>query len=80
MTDNAIDIGDIKQPRYMAYLEDYLESMKGMGYSERSIKAESKFVRRCFKVLAVKHGDVDPSEITTDIPWPSSTGMSIHRR
>ena len=67
MTGNAIDIGDIKQPRYMAYLEDYLESMKGMGYSERSIKAESKFVRRCFKVLAVKHGDVDPSEITTEM-------------
>ncbi len=65
MTGNAIDIGDIKQPRYQAYLEDYLGSMKAMGYSESSIKAESKFIRHCFKVLAVKHGDVDPSEITT---------------
>ena len=65
MTGNAIDIGDIKQPRYQAYLEDYLGSMKAMGYSESSIKAESKFIRHCFKILAVKHGDVDPSEITT---------------
>ena len=65
MTGNEIGIEDIKQLRYENHLDSYLESMKSMGYSEKSLKAESKYIRRCFRVLAIKHGDVDPSEITT---------------
>lgn len=67
MTGNEIGIEDIKQLRYENQLNSYLESMKAMGYSEMSLKAESKHIRRCFKVLAIKHGDVDPSEITTEM-------------